>query len=208
VWIELNGDTNILEVRYSDYLNPTRPSQPSIRVPLDLADILARRNATPIVYPGFTASVRNGGSARHDIVSWSFTNTYAPINQPFGSLGPIPEQNGVLLKDFVGAFHINLFQGQAAGDFQFLDIAQTYKNDDLLVKFVIPRYTVPEILFNMKYKLSGQNPLTVEAERSRLVDIPNSMLVSMSLNFTVPDTVTWARSGTTANGTTNFILQM
>jgi len=72
VWVDFDGATKTLEVRYST--SSARPSSPTISKNLDLVAILG----SPNVYVGFTAAT---GAAweKHIIKSWQFTNTYAPI---------------------------------------------------------------------------------------------------------------------------------
>jgi hypothetical protein len=72
VWIDFNGVTEIMEVRLS--LTPTRPTSAIISRSVDLVTALG----SPNVYVGFTSGT---GSAQgiHDILTWTFTNQYAPL---------------------------------------------------------------------------------------------------------------------------------
>lgn len=71
-WVDYDGGTQNLEVRLAQ--NPTRPVAPLLSRNMDLPAILEQ----PDAYVGFTAGTGCGGND-HDIRSWTFTNTYNPI---------------------------------------------------------------------------------------------------------------------------------
>eukprot|EP01114_Cavostelium_apophysatum_P005234 TRINITY_DN15_c0_g1_i4.p1 TRINITY_DN15_c0_g1~~TRINITY_DN15_c0_g1_i4.p1 ORF type:complete len:1108 (+),score=287.35 TRINITY_DN15_c0_g1_i4:71-3394(+) len=85
VWIDYNGDTQIMQVRVAESNN--RPLNPLVSRSLNLPVILG----SPNVYVGFAAAT---GSVweRHLINSWTFTNTYAPIV----TLPPVVCGNGII----------------------------------------------------------------------------------------------------------------
>ncbi|HWI51269.1 MAG TPA: L-type lectin family protein [Symbiobacteriaceae bacterium] len=72
-WIDYDGNTQNLEVRLSQ--NSARPAAPLLARNMDLPAILEQ----PDAYVGFTAGTGCGGND-HDIRSWTFTNTYNPID--------------------------------------------------------------------------------------------------------------------------------
>lgn len=72
-WIDYDGNTQNLEVRLSQ--NSVRPAAPLLARNMDLPAILEQ----PDAYVGFTAGTGCGGND-HDIRSWTFTNTYNPID--------------------------------------------------------------------------------------------------------------------------------
>jgi len=73
-WVDYNGDTQALEVRLAK--NSTlRPTAPTLAYNVDLASVLGQPNA----FVGFTSGT-GAGMGYHDIRSWTFTNTYAPIS--------------------------------------------------------------------------------------------------------------------------------
>lgn len=70
VWIDYDGST--LTVRLSK--SPVRPSSPTMSRALDLATILGTTSA----FVGFTSGTGFAYS-NHDILTWQFENTFAPI---------------------------------------------------------------------------------------------------------------------------------
>jgi hypothetical protein len=72
-WVDYNGDTQWLEVRLAKN-STVRPVLADLAYSVDLPAILGQPNA----YVGFTSGT-GAGMGRHDIRSWTFTNTYAPI---------------------------------------------------------------------------------------------------------------------------------
>lgn len=74
-WIDYNGATNLLEVRLSDI--DSRPLASLLSYSLDLAAILG----TPNAFVGFTSGTGWAG-ANHDVISWEFRDTYAPVGAP------------------------------------------------------------------------------------------------------------------------------
>lgn len=74
-WIDYNGATNLLEVRLSDV--DSRPLASLLSYSVDLADVLG----TPNAFVGFTSGTGWAG-ANHDVISWEFRDTYAPVGAP------------------------------------------------------------------------------------------------------------------------------
>ncbi|HWI64209.1 MAG TPA: L-type lectin family protein [Symbiobacteriaceae bacterium] len=98
-WIDYDGSTQNLEVRLAQ--NSTRPAAPLLSRNMDLPAILEQPNA----YVGFTAGTGCGGND-HDIRSWTFTNTYNPIDDcpegltwqaPLNGAGAYDMANGSVL---------------------------------------------------------------------------------------------------------------
>ncbi len=74
-WIDYNGATNLLEVRLSDV--DSRPLASLLSYSVDLAAVLG----TPNAFVGFTSGTGWAG-ANHDVISWEFRDTYAPVGAP------------------------------------------------------------------------------------------------------------------------------
>lgn len=72
-WVDYNGDTQSLEVRLAKN-STVRPTAANLAYNVDLANVLGQPNA----FVGFTSGT-GAGMGLHDIRSWTFTNTYAPI---------------------------------------------------------------------------------------------------------------------------------
>lgn len=72
-WVDYNGDTQLLEVRLAKG-STIRPGAANLSYNVDLASVLGQPNA----FVGFTSGT-GAGMGLHDIRSWTFTNTYAPI---------------------------------------------------------------------------------------------------------------------------------
>lgn len=86
-WVDYDGSTDTLEVRYSLY--PSRPSEYSLSYNVDLVDIF---NASP-VYVGFTAS--SGGAAQiHNIEQFAFENEYKILVEQ-GNVADVSGRGGV-----------------------------------------------------------------------------------------------------------------
>lgn len=91
-FIDYNGATNLMEVRWST--DGLRPASAGLSYTMDLASLFG----TDPVYVGFTGSTGANWSAQ-DIVNWTFNDTYAPITTsptqtiPAGSSSPgaVPE---------------------------------------------------------------------------------------------------------------------
>ena len=73
-WVDYDGDAQLLEVRVSE--TPARPAAALLSHTVDLPALLAQ----PEAYVGFTSGT-GAGSNYHDIRSWQFTNTLAPIEE-------------------------------------------------------------------------------------------------------------------------------
>lgn len=82
-WIDYNGITDLLEVRLSDV--DSRPAASLLSLTVDLATILA----TPNAFVGFTSGTGAAG-ANHDVISWEFRDTFAPVDIPVSNNVPEP----------------------------------------------------------------------------------------------------------------------
>lgn len=71
-WIDFDGDRSQLEVRLARV--PERPEEPILSYQVDLVSVLE----SPYAFVGFTAGSGAGGET-HDILTWSFRNTFEPI---------------------------------------------------------------------------------------------------------------------------------
>ena len=95
VWIDYNGVTNGLEVRWSQSL--VRPVGAQLTDNLDLPAILGQNSA----YLGFTAGDA-AGFGNHDILSWQFVDQFAPIGG-----NPVPEPpTAAIFVIVLGAFGV------------------------------------------------------------------------------------------------------
>jgi hypothetical protein len=74
VWIEYDGVTKIMEVRFSS--TGDRPKDPQIRYHLDLLDILKG----DVAYLGFTAGT-GGYMQSHNIIYWQFSTNGPPVHK-------------------------------------------------------------------------------------------------------------------------------
>jgi len=107
VWVDYDGTT--LEVRVSQ--NGTRPSAATLTDAVDLASVLGTTQA----YVGFTAGTGSCFNA-HEVVSWQFSNTFAPIGGVDGELKEIPtlsEWGLVILATLLAIF--GFVQGRRRG---------------------------------------------------------------------------------------------
>jgi hypothetical protein len=87
-WIDYNGLTDLLEVRLSD-LN-LRPVAATLAYTVDLVAELG----TPNAFVGFTSATGAAG-ANHDVISWEFRDTFAPVDvEPNAN---IPEPGSIFL---------------------------------------------------------------------------------------------------------------
>lgn len=82
-WIDYNGDTDLLEVRYS--MAASRPAAANLAYTVDLELVLGSPNA----YVGFTGGTGSAAN-EHDILQWQFNAEYDPIDNP------VPEPATVL----------------------------------------------------------------------------------------------------------------
>ena len=82
-WIDYNGITDLLEVRLSAV--DSRPVSSLVSLTVDLATILA----TPNAFVGFTSGTGAAG-ANHDVISWEFRDTFAPVDIPVDNTVPEP----------------------------------------------------------------------------------------------------------------------
>jgi hypothetical protein len=74
-WIDYNGATDLIQVRLSDV--DSRPTAPILSYTVDLATILG----TPNAFVGFTSGT-GAAWANHDVISWEFRDTFAPVDVP------------------------------------------------------------------------------------------------------------------------------
>jgi hypothetical protein len=74
VWIDYNGTTDLLEARLTRAA--TRPAAALISHTIDLESVLGTTNA----FVGFTSGT-GGSHANHDVLSWVFDNSFAPIDE-------------------------------------------------------------------------------------------------------------------------------
>lgn len=84
-WIDYNGTANLLEVRLSGV--DFRPVSSLLSSTVDLANVLG----TPNAFVGFTSGTGFAG-ANHDVISWEFRDTFAPIGT-----NPVPEPMSLML---------------------------------------------------------------------------------------------------------------
>lgn len=89
-WIDYNGVTDLLEVRLSGV--NSRPVSSLLSYTVDLASILG----TPNAFVGFTSGTGAAG-ANHDVISWEFRDTFAPVDVPPRDPDTIPEPMTLLL---------------------------------------------------------------------------------------------------------------
>jgi hypothetical protein len=90
VWIDYNGSTDSLEVRWS--LSNFRPGASQLSAIVDLETLIGGTQA----FVGFTAAT---GSAfeNHDILSWELRETFSPVGGPV-----VPEPTSLALAGFAG----------------------------------------------------------------------------------------------------------
>jgi hypothetical protein len=74
-WIDYNGVTDDLEVRLSSA--DSRPTTSILSYNVDLATVLG----TPNAFVGFTSGT-GAAWANHDVISWEFRDTFAPVDVP------------------------------------------------------------------------------------------------------------------------------
>lgn len=89
-WIDYNGVTDLLEVRLSSV--NSRPVSSLLSYTVDLAAILG----TPNAFVGFTSGTGAAG-ANHDVISWEFRDTFAPVDVPPRDSNNVPEPMTLLL---------------------------------------------------------------------------------------------------------------
>jgi hypothetical protein len=74
-WVDYNGQTDTLEVRLNN--SSSRPGAALLSYVVDLTTVLG----TPNAFVGFTSGT-GAAYASHDVISWEFRDTYAPIPEP------------------------------------------------------------------------------------------------------------------------------
>ena len=82
-WVDYNGATDLLEVRLNT--SSTRPGAALLALTRDLATDLGTTNA----FVGFSSGT-GSAFANHDVLAWTFVDTFAPINVPTPSGVPEP----------------------------------------------------------------------------------------------------------------------
>lgn len=85
-WIDYNGATDLLEVRLSNV--DSRPLTSLLSYTVDLVSVLG----TPNAFVGFTSGTGAAGG-NHDVISWEFRDTFAPVDVP----NDVPEPASLLL---------------------------------------------------------------------------------------------------------------
>jgi len=85
-WIDYNGATDLLDVRLSNV--DSRPLASLLSYKVDLVSVLG----TPNAFVGFTSGTGAAG-ANHDVISWEFRDTFAPVDVPSN----VPEPTSMLL---------------------------------------------------------------------------------------------------------------
>lgn len=89
-WIDYNGVTDMLEVRLNNI--DFRPASSLLSYVVDLAAILG----TPNAYVGFTSGT-GAAAANHDVISWEFRDTFAPVDVVPRDPNAVPEPMSLLL---------------------------------------------------------------------------------------------------------------
>jgi hypothetical protein len=84
-WVDYNGTTHLIEVRWS--LTSSRPGAAQLSFTQDLTAILGQTSA----FVGFTAGT-GSGVENQDILHWEFRQSFSPIGA-----GPLPEPASVTL---------------------------------------------------------------------------------------------------------------
>jgi hypothetical protein len=87
-WIDYNGATDLLEVRLSSV--DSRPAASILSYTVNLASILG----TPNAFVGFTSGT-GAAWANHDVISWEFRDTFAPVDVP--PTPTVPEPMSLML---------------------------------------------------------------------------------------------------------------
>lgn len=82
-WVDYDGTSDLLEVRLNT--SNTRPLAALLSLTRDLATDLGTTNA----FVGFSSGT-GAAFANHDVLSWTFVDTFAPINEPTPNAVPEP----------------------------------------------------------------------------------------------------------------------
>lgn len=88
-WVDYNGATDVVELRLST--TNARPTSPFLTRAVDLTAVLGSTSA----FIGFTSGTGAGGGF-HDIINFTFEDTYKPIDVPGGG-SKVPEPGTLLL---------------------------------------------------------------------------------------------------------------
>lgn len=89
-WVDYNGTTNLLEVRWSQ--TPSRPFAAQISSTIDLVDTLGQDTA----YLGFTSGTGLAWGT-HEILSWEYRDSFSPITTV-----PEPDTYAMILLGLIG----------------------------------------------------------------------------------------------------------
>ncbi len=92
-WVDYNGATDLLEVRLNN--SDTRPLLALLSYTVDLTTVLGSTNA----FVGFTSGT-GAAWANHDVISWEFRDTFAPVDVPTET--PAPAALGLLGMGLIG----------------------------------------------------------------------------------------------------------
>jgi len=88
-WVDYNGITDNLEVRFAD--TTTRPITPLLSRTVDLISVLGQSSA----FVGFTSGT-GAGYNNHDILNFAFTNNFEPISvTPIPTPPPLPTNDPI-----------------------------------------------------------------------------------------------------------------
>lgn len=90
VWVDYNGATDSLEVRFNK--TGVRPVAANLTRTVDLVSVLGTTNA----FVGFTSGTGAAG-ANHDIISWEFRDDFAPVDVDPPPVDAVPAPASLLL---------------------------------------------------------------------------------------------------------------
>ena len=90
VWVDYNGATDLLEVRFNK--TGLRPASADISATVDLVSVLGSTNA----FVGFTSGTGAAG-ANHDVISWEFRDDFAPVDVDPPPVDAVPAPASLLV---------------------------------------------------------------------------------------------------------------